>query len=146
MKLISNNKTTSYNYFLSNNIEAGMSLQSLEVKSIISNGISLKESYVRIINDEVFLINSNINKPLTSSWESFDEKRPRKLLLHKKQTNKLSKLLKDPGTTLIATKVYIADNGKIKCEIALGKGKNVRDKRNTIKERDLKRSINREYK
>ncbi len=140
MKIISQNKKANYDYSLSEKIEVGIVLLGAEVKGILNNGINLKESYVKIINSQVFLIGANINCILPS-WDKTDlSLRTRKLLLHKKQINKYLKLLKMPGTTLIITKCYIADNGKLKMECALGKGKKSYDKRNTIKERDLLRS------
>jgi len=145
MKQISNNKKANFEYFLSDNLEVGMKLLGPELKGILSNGINLQESHARIINNEIFLMNANINckQPL---WDKTDiSMRPKKLLLHKRQINKFQKLLKNPGTTLIVSKVYIADNGLIKAELCLGKGKQLHDKRNVIKDRDSKRKLKQEY-
>lgn len=148
------NKTARHEYFLSNELEAGIVLQGFEIKTIQAGGIDLTGSYVKIINSEVFLLNSNIteinfnrffdnhkidNYPALKSTYDFAN-RPKKLLLHKNQIKKFQKML-DPGYTLIVTEIYANDKNKIKCTVALAKGKNQRDKRNTIKERDIQRSL-----
>lgn len=136
-KLISSNKKAQYDYFLSEQLEVGIVLIRNEIKQILSHGINIKESYVKIINSEVFLIGSNING-VSSDRENLDS-RDRKLLLSKKQINKFQKLLQDQSTTLIITKCYVNDRGLVKMELALAKGKKNYDKRQTIKERDLSR-------
>jgi|SaaInl8_200m_RNA_FD_contig_41_2472063_length_1844_multi_5_in_0_out_0_3 SsrA-binding protein len=155
MKLISSNKKAGFDYFLTNNLECGIVLVGSEVKNIIQHSINLKESYVKIIltadgRPELFLLNAHVDG-VFGTWNDKwgtrtilkagyeDNKRPRKLLLHKKEIKKFVKLMQDPGTTILCTKAYIDDNGKIKCEIALGRGKKQHDKRNVIKERDLMR-------
>lgn len=137
-KLISSNKKAQYDYFLSEQLEVGIVLIRNEIKQILTHGINIKESYVKIINSEVFLIGSNING-VSSDRENLDS-RDRKLLLGKKQINKFQKLLQDQSTTLIITKCYVNDRGLVKMELALAKGKKNYDKRQTIKERDLSRS------
>ena len=137
-KLISSNKKARYDYFLSDELEVGIVLIRNEIKQILTHGINIKESYVKIINSEVFLIGSNING-VSSDRENLDS-RDRKLLLGKKQINKFQKLLQDQSTTLIITKCYVDDRGLVKMELALAKGKKNYDKRQTIKERDLSRS------
>jgi SsrA-binding protein len=136
-KLISSNKKARYDYFLSDELEVGIVLIRNEIKQILTHGINIKESYVKIINSEVFLIGSNING-VSSDRENLDS-RDRKLLLGKKQINKFQKLLQDQSTTLIITKCYVDDRGLVKMELALAKGKKNYDKRQTIKERDLSR-------
>jgi len=147
------NKKARHEYFLSNEIEAGICLAGFEIKSVQDKKIDLTGSYVKIINNEVFLLNANISECNANKFfvnhkienysaikETFElAKRPKKLLLHKKQIKKFSKML-DPGYTLIVTEVYANEHNKIKCTLALAKGKNTRDKRNTIKERDLERA------
>lgn len=137
-KPISSNKKAQYDYFLSEQLEVGIVLIRNEIKQILTHGINIKESYVKIINSEVFLIGSNING-VSSDRENLDS-RDRKLLLGKKQINKFQKLLQDQSTTLIITKCYVNDRGLVKMELALAKGKKNYDKRQTIKERDLSRS------
>jgi len=142
MKIISQNKKANFDYFLSNHIEAGIELIGLEVKGILSSSFNIKESYVKITNNEVFIIGSSISELSQPSWDKRDLKsRPRKLLLHKREINKFIKLTQEKGTTLMCTKCYLNDNNLIKLEIALGTGKKLWDKRETIKQRDLDRSI-----
>lgn len=144
MKILSNNKKASFDYFLSNHLEVGVVLTGAETKSIISGNISLKGSYVKIIDTEVFLIGAQVTPSqnlVFSYYSNFNSNRDKKLLLNKQQIKKFQKLTQEKGTTLVMTKVYIADNGKIKAEVCLGVGKKNHDKRNTIKERDLSRSI-----
>ena len=138
-KLISSNKKAQFDYFLTEQLEVGIILINNEIKQILNHGINIKESYVKIINSEVFLIGSNINSVSSSNRENLDS-RDRKLLLNKKQINKFEKFLQDCSTTLIITKCYVNDYGLVKMELALGKGKKNYDKRQTIKERDLLRS------
>ena len=138
-KLISSNKKAHFDYFLTEQLEVGIILINNEIKQILNHGINIKESYVKIINSEVFLIGSNINGVKSSNKENLDS-RDRKLLLNKKQINKFEKLLQDCSTTLIITKCYVNDYGLVKMELALGKGKKNYDKRQTIKERDLLRT------
>jgi SsrA-binding protein len=137
-KLISSNKKANFDYFLSEQLEVGIILINNEIKQILNHGINIKESYVKIINSEVFLIGSNINGVQSSNRENLDS-RDRKLLLSKKQIHKFEKFLQDQSTTLIVTKCYVNDYGLVKMELALGKGKKNYDKRQTIKERDLSR-------
>lgn len=154
MKIISNNKKAKYDYFLSADLEVGIVLKGSEIKHILSNGINLKESYVKIIdntkgNSEVFLINANISGhnwgdevkeyPMLQNVKDYSL-RPKKLLLHKSQIKKFLKLTQEKSTTLIMRNMYLNDDGILKGTLCVGKGKKQYDKRQTIKERDLSRS------
>jgi len=143
MKVLSRNKKASYDYFLSDALEVGLVLTGAEVKSIISGNISLKESYVKIINKEVFLIGATVtpaqNIPTFDASSQFDGSRDKKLLLHKRQIAKFSKLTQEKGTTLIMKDIYTDDKGIIRGTVCVGKGKQLHDKRQVIKERDLER-------
>jgi len=144
MKILSNNKSTRFNYFLSDFLEVGIVLTGAEVKSIICGNISLKESYVNITNGEVFLTGAQVTPAINlvfSSYSDFNSNRDKKLLLNKKQIKKFQKLTQEKGSTIVMTKIYVAENGKLKGEIALAKGKKLHDKRNSLKERDLSRSM-----
>ncbi len=141
MKILSNNKKAKFDYFLSNDLEAGIVLTGAEVKSIRDGQISLKESYVKIINNEVWLIGATItDSSQYSSYSKFDGRRDKKLLLSKKQINKYNKLTQERGTTLIMQNIYLNDKGMIKCTVCVGTGKQTHDKRNVIKQRDLDRA------
>ena len=137
MKLV--NKKAKFDYFLTDSLEVGIVLKGSEVKAVLKGNLSLKESYVKIIDNEVWLINASISEMVASNFEEINPLRPKKLLLHKKQIKKFQKLLTDPGTTLLMYSVYTDDNGKLKGNLNLGKGKKSYDKRNVIRERDISR-------
>ena len=140
MKVVANNKKAYYDYFISDNIEAGISLEGSEVKSIRADGISLNESFVRVIGNEVFLVNAYI-KPFekTSSFAP-DVRRTRKLLLHRNEINKLKQKVLEKGLTIVPLRVYLKGN-LVKVEIGIGKGKKLFDKRDTLKEKATQREI-----
>lgn len=143
MKVISNNKRAYFDYFVSDLVEAGIVLEGSEVKSVRAGGASLSESFVVIKNDEIFLKNAYI-KPYeqTSSFKP-DERRTRKLLLNKSEISKFARAVKEKGFTLVATKIYLNKSGKVKVEIGLAKGKKLYDKRQTLKEKSVKRELER---
>ena len=143
MKVISNNKRAYYDYFVSDLVEAGIVLEGSEVKSVRAGGASLSESFVSVKNGEIFLKNAYI-KPYeqTTSFKP-DERRTRKLLLNKSEIEKFARAVKEKGFTLVATKIYFNKSGKVKVEIGLAKGKKLYDKRQTLKEKSVKRDIER---
>ena len=143
MKVISNNKRAYYDYFVSDLVEAGIVLEGSEVKSVRAEGASLSESFVIVKNGEIFLKNAYI-KPYeqTTSFKP-DERRTRKLLLNKSEIEKFARAVKEKGFTLVATKIYFNKSGKVKVEIGLAKGKKLYDKRQTLKEKSVKRDIER---
>lgn len=140
MKVIANNKKAYFGFFISDNTEAGIELKGSEVKSIRAGGISLNESYVRVVGNEIFLINAFI-KPFEKS-SSFvpDSRRTRKLLLRKSEIAKLSQKVSEKGLTIVPLKVYLKGN-LVKVEIGIGKGKKLFDKRETLKEKTAQREI-----
>lgn len=140
MKVIANNKKAYFDFFISDNTEAGIELKGSEVKSIRAGGISLNESYVRVVGNEIFLINAFI-KPFEKS-SSFvpDSRRTRKLLLRKSEIEKLSQKVSEKGLTIVPLKVYLKGN-LVKVEIGIGKGKKLFDKRETLKEKTAQREI-----
>lgn len=142
IKVIASNKKAFHNYFISNLTEAGIALVGSEVKSIRLNSISLNESYVLIKNGEIFLKNAYIKSYENASVFKPDERRDRKLLLHKKEIEKFEDAVKQKGFSIMATKVYLS-KGKVKVEIGLAKGKKLYDKRETMKERAVNREIER---
>ncbi len=139
------NRKAKFNYFILEEIECGISLQGNEVKSIKEGSCNIKDSYARIKNNEVYLINMFIKKYKDASSFAAEETRQRKLLLHKKQILKLKDKLETDNLTLIPLKVYLKEN-KIKVLLGLCKGKKNYDKRETIKERDIKRNIEKQLK
>ena len=140
MKNLATNKSVFHNYSVIEKMEVGIVLNGAEVKSCVGGQISLKESYVKILQTEAYLWNAHINKYRYSSTE-FDENRTRKLLLHKRQVLKLNEDTKKKGLTIIPISMYISDRGKIKLEIGLCKGKKLFDKREDIKGKELDREI-----
>ena len=133
-----NNKKAYFNYFVEKEIEAGLVLNGTEIKSIKKGSCNIKDSYVRIRNNECFITNMYIAKYEEGSIFNHDEYRERKLLLHKKEILKLKNDLQISGYTLVPLKVYIK-NGKAKVLVGVCKGKKLYDKRMTIKKRDLER-------
>ncbi|MBD8923999.1 SsrA-binding protein SmpB [bacterium] len=134
------NKKAYFNYFIEKEIEAGIVLVGTEIKSVRANKINLTDSYVRIKNNEAYIINMFIEKYDKGNIFNHDETRERKLLLHKREIKKIYEQIKKEGYTLVPLKVYMKNN-KAKVLIGLAKGKKVYDKRETIKKRDLERDI-----
>ena len=134
------NKKAYFNYFIEKEIEAGIVLVGTEIKSVRANKVNLTDSYVRIKNNEAYIINMFIEKYDKCNIFNHDETRERKLLLHKREIKKIYEQIKKEGYTLVPLKVYMKNN-KAKVLIGLAKGKKVYDKRETIKKRDLERDI-----
>lgn len=140
MEIISENRQARHDYFLEDFFECGLVLKGTEIKSIRDHKVNLKDSYVLIRNGEAFLLNAHISIYKEGNIFNHNETRTRKLLLHKKEILKLKSKIEEKGYTLVPTKMYLL-NGKAKLEVALAKGKHTFDKRQTEKERDLKREI-----
>ncbi len=145
MKIISRNKKASYNYFLLDSFEVGIVLQGTEIKSVRANKVNIGDAYCIIRNEEMFIVNMHIAKYDHGNIFNHDETRQRKLLLHKKQIIKIHNKVMQENLTIVPTKVYM-EKGLCKVEIALAKGKKNYDKRQSIKERDDKRNIDRRLK
>ena len=137
-KIISNNRKASFNYFFKEFYEAGIVLTGSEVKSLRAGKVNIDESYAYDHNGEIFLVNSHIPSYKESSYNDHSPTRNRKLLLNKKEINKLLGRLNREGFTLIPTKIYFK-KGKAKIEIAVAKGKKQYDKRQTKKKSDWNR-------
>ena len=135
------NRQAKYNYFILEELECGIVLTGTEIKSIRDGKVNLKDSYAIIRNHEVYLLNTHISEYSEGNIFNHDPKRSRKLLLHKKEILKLEDKVNLDGCTLIPLKLYFNKN-KVKILLGLCKGKKNFDKRETIKERDLKREAN----
>lgn len=133
------NRIARYNYYIDDEYECGMVLLGTEIKSIRNSHCSIKDSYVRIKNNEAYIINMYVEKDKNATIFNHDEYRERKLLLHKKEIIKLKQKITEDGYTLVPLKIYFKDN-HIKLLIGVGKGKKNYDKRETIKKRDLDRA------
>jgi len=141
IEIVTQNRKAFHDYFIEETFEAGVMLTGTEVKALRAGKANLKDSYARIRNNEIFLLNTHIS-PYTQAdgFAQHEPERTRKLLLHKKEILKLLVKTREKGYTLIPTKIYFKD-GKAKVEIGLAKGKTSYDKRDTIKARDVKREI-----
>ena len=132
------NKKAYFNYFIEDEIEAGIVLVGTEIKSVRKGSIDISDAYIRIKNNEAYIINMFIEKYDSGSIFNHEPSRERKLLLHKKEIKKLFEKVKKDGLTIIPLKIYIK-NGKAKLLIGLARGKKLYDKRESIKKRDLER-------
>mmetsp|Transcript_39929 Transcript_39929/g.62487 ORF Transcript_39929/g.62487 Transcript_39929/m.62487 type:complete len:208 (+) Transcript_39929:80-703(+) len=143
-KLIANNKSARRNYELLDSYEAGISLKGTEVKSAFLGNANIKDGWCRIKDGEVFLEKCHIAKhETTGEYDQHEPVRARKLLLHKREIRNLEKKANTQGLTIVPVRMYFNENRKIKVEICLARGKNVRDKRDDIKARDTKRNLSR---
>ena len=138
LKIISNNRKARFNYFFNEFFEAGIVLKGSEVKSLREGKVNISDSYALDHQGEIFLINSHISSYKESSYNNHDPIRNRKLLLNKREINKLIGRINREGFTLIPTKLYFK-KGKVKVEIAVAKGKKQYDKRQEKKQRDWNR-------
>ena len=145
MKIIARNKKASFNYFLLDTFQAGIVLHGTEIKSVRANKVSIQDAYCIVRNEEMFIVNMHIAKYSHGNIFNHDETRQRKLLLHKKQIIKLHNRIMQENLTIVPTKVYI-EKGLAKVEIAVAKGKKNYDKRQSIKEKDDKRNMERRMK
>lgn len=140
-----NNRKVNYDYQILEEVETGIVLTGTEIKSIRNGSANLKDSYAVIKNGEVFLLNMHISHYEEGNIFNHDETRTRKLLLHKKEILKLNDKIKLQGLTLVPLKLYFKKN-KAKILLGLAKGKKTYDKRESIKERDIKRNLEKNYK
>ena len=144
LKIISNNRKARFNYFFTEFFEAGIELRGSEVKSLRDGKVNIAESYALDLHGEIYLVNSHIPLYKESSYNNHDPKRNRKLLLNKREINKLIGRINREGFTLIPTKLYFK-KGRAKVEIAVAKGKKQYDKRQVKKMRDWNREKSRYF-
>jgi SsrA-binding protein len=136
IKILSDNRQARHNYFLMDFFEAGMVLTGTEVKAAKDSKIQLKDAYAQVIHDEAWLLNAHISQYSHGNRENHPPIRNRKLLLHRKEIDKLLGLTREKGLALIPTRIYLK-NGRIKCELATARGKKQWDKRETERARTL---------
>jgi SsrA-binding protein len=139
IKVVAENRKARFNYAIEDTVEAGISLTGTEVKSIRNGKTTIAESYADPKGGEIWLINANIPEYLQANRFNHEPKRPRKLLLHKKEINKLAGAVERNGMTLIPLKLYFNERGRAKILLGLAKGKKLHDKRETEKKRDWNR-------
>lgn len=143
--ILANNKKAHFDYFIEDRFEAGIELVGSEVKSIKSGKTSIKESFIRIIKDEVFIMGMSVVPWRFGSVYNPDEKRVRKLLLHRREIKKLYEKVSQKGYTIVPLNIHLS-KGLVKVEIALARGKKNYDKRESLAKKDQQRTIDRALK
>ena len=145
-KLIADNKKSYFDYYIEDKFVAGVVLEGNEVKSVRAGRVNLRDSYVTIKNGEVWLLGAHISRYVKAdTLKKVDERRTRKLLLNKTEIKKLEKAVKIKGFTIVPTKMMLVNNF-VKVEIAIAKGKELHNKKDALKEKDLRREADRELK
>ena len=142
-RIAAENRKARFEYAIADTFEAGIALQGSEVKSLRAGKATIGESYAAEKNGELFLVNAYIPEYLEAHQFNHETKRPRKLLLHRRQVDKLVGAVQREGMTIVPLKIYFNNRGRAKVEIALAKGKNTADKRETAKKRDWEREKSR---
>jgi SsrA-binding protein len=142
-EVVAQNRKARFDYFIEETFEAGIQLTGTEVKSLRGGRSTIAESYVTEQGGEAWLVNANIPLYASGNRYNHEPKRPRKLLLHKAQISKLIGAIQREGRTVVPLQVYFNGQGRAKIEIALAKGKQAHDKRQTIKDRDWQRQRSR---
>ena len=145
IKIISTNRKANHEYHLIEKFEAGVALIGSEVKSLRESQANIKESYIKLIKNELYTIGMHISEYSHSGYTTHEPNRLRKLLLHRKEINKISKSILEKGMTLIPLKLYFK-GGIVKLEFALAKGKKLWEKRQSLIKKDLERQSQRMYK
>lgn len=145
IKLIANNKKAYHDYFIEDTYEAGISLVGTEVKSLRMGKCSIKESFIRIERGEVFVYGMHISPYEKGNIFNKDPLRPKKLLLHREEINKMEGKISEKGFTLVPLQVYLKGS-LVKVEIGIAKGKKLYDKRQDIAKKDMRREAEREFK
>ncbi len=140
IKLIANNRRAYHDYFIEDTLEGGIVLKGTEVKSLRKGEMSLQESYFSVIDNEVFLLGMHIRPYEQGNRFNHEPLRPRKILLHRREINRLKSLVAEKRMTLVPTKLYFR-NGKVKVEIGVARGKKMVDKREDLKKKDAERRM-----
>ena len=143
-KIIAENRKARFDYFIEESYECGIVLQGTEVKSVKNGNISFPDAFAEITNGEVWVKNFHISEYSFSSIFNHDPDRPKKLLLHAEEIKRITRRVEEKGCTLIPLDFYLK-NGRVKVTLGVCKGKKMFDKRASIKDRDIKRDIQREF-
>ena len=143
VKVVATNRKAGFEYFLFERFEAGLALKGSEIKSIRAGQISLAESYIRVDENQAWLIEAHIAPYVQANRFNHDPKRPRRLLMHRKEIHEMWDAVRQKGVTIVPIRVYLK-NGRAKLEIAIAKGKKLHDKREAIARRDAEREMDRE--
>ncbi len=142
IKVVYNNKRATFDYEILERFEAGLALTGTEIKSVRENQVSLQQSYVQARGEELWLLEANIAQYVHGNRENHEPKRPRKLLLHRREINRILTNLSQKGLTVVPTRLYLK-GGRAKIEIGLARGKRKFDKREDIARRDADRQVER---
>ncbi len=140
IKVVAKNRKASFEYFLLQHFEAGIALQGSEIKSIRAGQVSLQEAYVQVNEKEAWLIDAHIAPYDPASFANHEPRRPRRLLLHKKEIREMWNAVRQKGVTIIPTQMYLKE-GRAKLDIAIAKGKKLYDKRESIAKKDMERDL-----
>ena len=143
MYIWSHNRKAKHEYIVASTIECGIELRGNEVKSIRSRHVSIGEAYAKVENGELILHNMHIKKWETANTFDVDEKRDRRLLVHKSEIRRLKELTREAGMTLIPINIHSGDRGKMKIELGVCRGRNAFDQRQLLKERQIRRDMER---
>ena len=136
IKILSDNRSAGHDYFLSDRLEAGLVLTGTEVKAARDGKVQLKEAFAEVVGNEAWLVDAHISQYSHGNIMNHEPTRRRKLLLHREEIAKLLAKTREKGLTLVPTKLYLKE-GRIKLEIAVGKGKKLHDKRDSMREREM---------
>lgn len=142
-KIVATNRKAHFEYFLTEHFEAGISLQGSEIKSIRAGQVSIAEAFVQITNNEAWLMDAHVAPYEFAGRFNHEPKRPRRLLLQKREIRELSEAVQQKGMTIIPVQLYVKD-GRAKLDIAVAKGKKLFDKREAIAKRDAQRALEHE--
>ena len=142
-KIVATNRKAHFEYFLTEHFEAGISLQGSEIKSIRAGQVSIAEAFVQITNNEAWLMDAHVAPYEFAGRFNHEPKRPRRLLLQKREIRELSEAVQQKGMTIIPVQLYLKD-GRAKLDIAVAKGKKLFDKREAIAKRDAQRALEHE--
>ncbi len=145
-KIVCTNKKAYHNYQIEDTVEAGIALKGTEVKALREGRANITDSYAKIVGREIFLVNAHISHYSCGNIYNHDPLRTRKLLLHKKEIDRLIGKINERGYTLIPLKIYFNKRGFAKVELALAKGKKLYDRREEIKKKDQERELRKELK
>tara|TARA_B100000676_G_scaffold298142_1_gene340725 strand:- start:4029 stop:4481 length:453 start_codon:yes stop_codon:yes gene_type:complete len=145
IKVVATNRKATHDYSIIDKYESGIVLTGSEIKSIRNSQVTIKQAYVKIFSNEIYIIGMNVNDYENAGYASHEPTADRKLLMHKREIYKIKKMVDEKGKTLIPLRLYLK-NGKAKLEFGLGEGKKKWDKRRDIKDRETKRRIDRNLK
>lgn len=142
-KTVCRNRKARHDYFITEQIEAGISLEGSEVKSLRAGKASIREAYCKVLDGEVFLVGATISEYPWAHQFNHAPGRRRKLLLHDRQIRRLKMATREKGITLVPLEIYFNEKGRAKCLIGMARGKRLYDRRETVKKRDMQRDLDR---